>query len=496
MERQLNLNSVEDYDLFLKIKSMPRFSFTGRTAEFPDEYAKLIGLSVDGDKRRQVRLIDGLFDYQGATAKLAIRKRKFAVFMGCGYGKTLILTEFVRHATANLSANKSTLIVSPLMVIQQTIAEVERFYGKKLKIEQVRASGLREWLATPKRQIGITNYEAIVDDLPTANLGCLALDESSMLKSHYGKWGTRLIEMGKGLEWKLCLTGTPAPNDRIEYANHAVFLDHFPTVNSFLARFFVNRGQTGERWELKPHALLPFYRALSHWCIFVSDPSVYGWSDNVSNIPPINVNIHHLDLTDDQRGAAMTESKALFAIAGGITSRAKLAQIAKGNYKGEKIESLKPAYIANMLKEWPDESTIIWCKFNKEQEELASLLPDAANISGDTPDEKRIELIRDFQAKRRRVMISKPKILGFGLNLQVCTRMIFSTLHDSYEEYHQALKRANRIGSTKPLNVHIPLTEIEVPMVDNVLRKSKMVDSDTREQERIFRDSSKEFYRV
>ena len=75
-----------------------------------------------------------------------------------------------------------------------------------------------------------------------------------MLKSHYGQWGQRLIELGRGLSWKLGETGTPAPNDRIEYANHAVFLDQYPTVNSFLARFFVNRGQTNERWELKPHA--------------------------------------------------------------------------------------------------------------------------------------------------------------------------------------------------------------------------------------------------
>jgi hypothetical protein len=56
--------------------------------------------------------------------------------------------------------------------------------------------------------------------------------------------GADVHRLGRGLDWKLALTGTPAPNDRIEYANHAVFLDHFPTVNSFLARFFVNRGQT------------------------------------------------------------------------------------------------------------------------------------------------------------------------------------------------------------------------------------------------------------
>jgi SNF2 family DNA or RNA helicase len=88
------------------------------------------------------------------------------------------------------------------------------------------------------------------------------------------------------------------------------------------------------------------------------------------------------------------------------------------------------------------------------------------------------------------VLISKPKILGFGLNLQIATRQVFSGLQDSYESYWQAVKRSNRVGSTRPLNVHIPITDIEEPMVQNVLRKAAMVQRDTEEQQRIFRENS------
>jgi hypothetical protein len=77
--------------------------------------------------------------------------------------------------------------------------------------------------------------------------------------------------------------------------------------------------------------------------------------------------------------------------------------------------------------------------------------------------------------------------LGFGLNLQIATRQIFSSLIDSYEQYYQAVKRSNRYGSTQPLNVHIPLLDVERPMAENVLRKAKMVQRDTEQQERIFR---------
>ena len=132
-------------------------------------------------------------------------------------------------------------------------------------------------------------------------------------------------------------------------------------------------------------------------------------------------------------------------------------------------------------------STIIWCHYNDEQDKCAALFPDAANIDGGTSQDKRQYLIEDFRAGRRKVLISKPRILGFGLNLQVATRQIFSGLQDSYEEYYQAVKRSNRIGSTEPLDVHIPVTEIERPMIETVLRKAAMVEHDTQEQERIFR---------
>ena len=97
-------------------------------------------------------------------------------------------------------------------------------------------------------------------------------------------------------------------------------------------------------------------------------------------------------------------------------------------------------------------------------------------------------IIDRFKRGETKTLISKPKILGYGLNLQVATRQVFSGLQDSYESYYQAVKRSNRYGSTRSLNVHIPVTDIEEPMVQNVLRKAMRVQEDTAEQERLFRE--------
>lgn len=489
MRLVMNPNSIEDYRKFLAVKGLPSFRCVGSEVTFPDEYAHLVeGVRRGAAKLEKYQPAIRLFDYQGAIVQMAIRKRKFAIFADCGLGKTLMLLEFARHAQKQIG-KQNTLIVAPLMVVRQTVEEAKKFYGTKLAIEVVKAAGLAEWMSTARGAIGITNYDAMDDEIPQGNLGALVLDESSVLKSHYGKWGQVLLRLGAGLQWKLCLTGTPAPNDRIEYANHAVFLDAFPTVNAFLAKYFVNRGQTQERWVLKPHAIRPFYQSISHWSIFLANPSSYGWKDNAVNIPPIQTHIHHVDMTDGQRDAVFDATRELFVTsAGGITQRSRLAQIGKGTHG---VESRKPEFIRSLIESWPDESTIIWCLYNEEQNALARLFPDAANIDGATPIDKRETLIDEFKAGRRKVLISKPKILGFGLNLQIATRQVFSGLQDSYESYYQAVKRSNRIGSTRPLNVHIPVTEIEIPMVESVLTKANRVQQDTEEQERMFMENNK-----
>ena len=482
----LDTDRVEDYRLFLRLKRLPRVRFQGRTAIVPEEYAETLGVPVQS-RSTEIALSPFLFDYQRDIVRLAVRKQRFAVFADCGLGKSLILLEYARHCAFALPAGRAVLICSPLMVCRQTVAEAQRFYGDSLPVQQVAARDLQSWLKRGEG-IGITNYEAITEDLEPGRLGALILDESSLLKSHYGKWGQRLIEIGQGLEWKLCLTGTPAPNDRIEYANHAVFLGREPTVNAFLARYFVNRGQTDNRWELKPHAMEPFYRSLSDWCIFLTDPATYGWKDNVaSNMPPINVHVHDVPLTEEQIALSVRAGGDMFGTPGGITSRAKLSQLAKGKCDGAKVSTNKPAFIRELVQSWPAESTIVWTIYNDEQDTIERAIPGAVGIRGETPYEERTRIIEDFQSGRIKVLVTKAKVLGYGLNLQIATRQVFSGLVDSYESYYQAVKRSNRIGSTRPLNVHIPVTPIERPMIETVLAKAKRVQHDTEEQERIFK---------
>jgi hypothetical protein len=114
----------------------------------------------------------------------------------------------------------------------------------------------------------------------------------------------------------------------------------FPTVNSFLARFFVNRGQTDNRWELKPHALRPFYRALSHWSHLPHQPGDLRLEGQRGTIPPIHVHIHDVDLT--ARSGAVRRRRAAVRRRPAASRRGRSWRRSPRAHNGGDIETLKP----------------------------------------------------------------------------------------------------------------------------------------------------------
>ena len=79
MEFTLNPTSIEDYKLFLKIKSFPAWSIQGRLATVPDEYAAALTETAVTEQPKEIAAHPQAFDYQRDITELAIRKKQFAV---------------------------------------------------------------------------------------------------------------------------------------------------------------------------------------------------------------------------------------------------------------------------------------------------------------------------------------------------------------------------------------------------------------------------------
>ena len=121
--------------------------------------------------------------------------------------------------------------------------------------------------------------------------------------------------------------------------------------------------------------------------------------------------------------------------------------------------------IKNSSEQW-----IAWVGLNDEGRELHKLIPDSVLIEGQqTPDEK-AAAIEAFQDGKHRVMITKPKIAGFGMNLQNAARMVFVGLSDSYESYYQCIRRAWHSARASGQG-YIVLSSPEEAIFENVKRK-------------------------
>lgn len=404
---------------------------------------------------------DSMFPFQAALTMWALRKGRAALWADTGLGKTVMALTWSTHIPGR------TLIIAPLCVAPQTIAEARKF---DLPLPGPLNSGDR---------VEITNYERLHHVRPE-QYQAVVLDESSILKALDGKTRTRLIAMFQGTTYRLCCTATPAPNDAAELGNHAEFLG-VSTRAEMLATFFVHvedKRTKSQVWRLKGHGRQAFYDWLATWGMFLQRPSDLGFSNNGYRLPPLRA--RPLIVRGIGRSSDYLFPDMGYAGIGGRI-RARQSSISERLLATERL-------VRGDQDQW-----IIWCGLNDEQRQIAARLgPECVSVEGaDDAEEKEARLWR-FMRGEIRVLVSKPRIAGFGLNLQGCSNMIFLGLSDSFESYYQAIRRIWRYGQLRPVNVWIVISEAERAIMDNVQRKEREHADLARALIRHMRDKERE----
>ena len=128
---------------------------------------------------------------------------------------------------------------------------------------------------------------------------------------------------------------------------------------------------------------------------------------------------------------------------------------------------------AQIVREKPDESWLIWCEMNKESEEVIKAIPDAVEITGSMPSNEKAQRMLDFADGKIKILVTKPKIAGFGMNWQICHNVIFVGVSFSFESYYQAIRRCWRFGQEHEVNCHVILCNNEGKIFATVEEKEK-----------------------
>lgn len=118
---------------------------------------------------------------------------------------------------------------------------------------------------------------------------------------------------------------------------------------------------------------------------------------------------------------------------------------------------------------------VIWCGLDAEQRAVEKLLgDDCLSIYGILPPDEKERRLLSWLDGERPFLVSKPRVCGFGLNLQQSHKMAFLGLNDSWETFYQAVRREWRYGQTDPVDVHIIMSDVEAEIYQNVMRKDAM----------------------
>jgi superfamily II DNA or RNA helicase len=387
--------------------------------------------------------------HQENALKFALDRGKSAAFLDTGLGKSFIELEFARQCAEE--TGKPSIILTPLAVAGQMVRE-----GQKFGID---ARQIRE-----QSQVGagvmVANYERL-QQLDPDVFGAVILDESSILKSYAGQTRARIQDAFKRTPYKLAATATPSPNDHTELGNHAEFMGVM-RQQEMLSKWFINDTSTAsQEWRLKGHAQDDFWQWVASWSRCATLPSDLGGDDTGYVLPEIDRRMHEVSADRGQD-------------TGGLLFR--IPEMSATSFHQEKRLTIRQRCEKAAELATHDKPVTVWCETNEESALLAKLIPDAREVRGDMSPEIKEELLLGFADGDFRVIVTKPKLAGFGVNWQHCAHAVFASISFSYEQHYQAVRRSHRFGQTERVRNDIVISDTERSIWDVINTKGAKHD--------------------
>ncbi len=398
---------------------------------------------------------DFLYDFQRNLLDWSVKKGRAAIFADCGLGKTPMQLAWAENVVRH--TNKRVLILTPLAVSFQTEQEAEKF--------GIDARVCRDGDVSGSTKILITNYERL-HYFNSSDFAGVVCDESSILKNFDGATKSAVTEFMRMLPYRLLCTATAAPNDYIELGTSSEALGELG-FSDMLSKFFRKTQKTytrrdehrGGLYQLRGHATQDFWKWLCSWARAVRSPSDIGYDDGAFELPPLTTNQHVV--------------KASTRLDGYLFD---LPAVGLHEQRQERRRTLtERCEMAASLVADTGKPAVCWCHLNDEGDLLEKLIPDAVQVAGKHSDEQKEDRFKAFKSGEVRVMVTKPKVGGFGLNWQHCAHQTFFPSH-SFEQWYQAIRRSWRFGQKNPVTIDVVSSEGEQDVLENLQRKQVAAD--------------------
>lgn len=428
--------------------------------------------------------------------------RNYALFWGCGAGKTLMGLSLYLENKKIVSGLKLLVVVSPKELIQSAWAsDCEKIGLHNYKSLKDIKSGCPDIILTNYEYIRTNKNMLRVKQLVKDNgqFMCI-LDESSKIKNpKTSNWKT-VKYLAPLFKYRYVMSGTPAPNSETEYWTQIAFLndgvfgsnyyqfrrDYFEFTKEYKGKIYkadpmmlrdpmVARSymQQGYKYTIAPHLKEQFFKRMSPIVSRLETRDVVDLPGESHIERPFSLNAEEKKAYKDMQRdmvATISDSENVVVTDNVLGKMLKLRQVSSGfmynrlnDGRNETVQfgNSKLNSLLDLLEDIGNNQVIIWTTFKEEarqiSKELVKLGKTCAILNADTKD--KFQVINDFGDNKVQYVIANPQTAAHGITWVNCQYEVFYSMDYSWERYHQALHRIMRIGQTKPCFYYYLLAE-------------------------------------
>ena len=427
------------------------------------------------------------FKHQLTTLNIAADKKNYAFFMEMGTGKSKVLIDNIAILYLKKKIN-AALIIAPKGVYRNWMnQELPKHMPDNIdcnivcwtptpnKQQKEQLEGLKVF--TEKLNIFLMNVEALSTikgyeaafNFVKNHRTLVAVDESTTIKSPTASRTKSAIKLGINATYRRILTGSPVTKSPLDLYTQCQFLNPdllgFNSFWAFKSRYALMAHRNAAGGAHSYHHIIKYVR-LDELNQKLDGFSTRILKEECLDLPEKIYMKRNIELTSEQSKAynemkqfavAELEDKTMTAFSA-LTQMMRLHQITCGHVTTDdgtvqEIKSNRVKELLSLLEE-TDGKIIIWANYRYDIQTITRELEkkygkeSVASFYGDTPVDKRDQIISDFQDKENNLtyLVANPKTGGYGLTLTASHTVVYYSNNYDLETRLQSEDRAHRIG--------------------------------------------------
>lgn len=423
-----------------------------------------------------------LYHHQVRAAAKA-KNGNLCLFHDCGTGKTRTAIEIIRHYRQGKKGFK-VLVVCPLILIKNAWLRELAWCPELTAVSLWEPNAKkRDKLYEKKADVYLINFEQLwrnFQKIDEMKFDMIIVDESSKMKDSRSNITKALLALA-GIKSKkfaaqhtiphrYCLSGTPAPNNQLEYYSQIAFVKEEIFGRSFFAfrsmwcqpNFHFGKFTT---WDFRPELQQQFNDRMAPVVDVVRKEDALDLPPRIDCPYTFQLGSQAADHYQCLKKQLYTEIQGHTILAEHqLTKLQKLRQVACGFiYDSSKdawrCDSVRLDFLCELLEKLEGQQVVIWTSFVETMGQISQQLGKSSSMVYGSQAAKQ-KAIDEWMSGKTQYVIQNPQSGAHGLNYQhnacVC---VYYNPDWSWELRSQSQDRIHRIGQTKPVTAYHILAE-------------------------------------